>query len=41
MKQLAFLLIAAMAVVGLSKEKGNTPEKKNRGIKDVFPWVKK
>jgi len=27
--------------VGLGKEKGNTPEEKNRGIKDVFPWGKK
>jgi formylglycine-generating enzyme required for sulfatase activity len=26
--------------VGLGKEKGNTPEEKNRGIKDVYPWGK-
>jgi hypothetical protein len=24
--------------VGLGKEKGNTPEEKSRGIKDVYPW---
>jgi formylglycine-generating enzyme required for sulfatase activity len=27
--------------VGLDKEKGNTPEEKSQGIKDVFPWGKK
>ena len=26
--------------VGLGKEKGNTPEEKSRGIKDVYPWGK-
>ena len=26
--------------VGLGKEKGNTPQEKNRGIKDVYPWGK-
>ena len=26
--------------VGLGKEKGNTPEAKSRGIKDVYPWGK-
>ena len=26
--------------VGLGKEKGNTPEEKNGGIKDVYPWGK-
>ena len=26
--------------VGLGKEKGNTPEKKQSGIKDVYPWGK-
>ena len=26
--------------VGLGKEKGNTPEEKHRGIKDVYPWGK-
>ena len=26
--------------VGLGKEKGNTPEEKSRGIKEVYPWGK-
>jgi formylglycine-generating enzyme required for sulfatase activity len=26
--------------VGLGQEKGNTPEAKSRGIKDVYPWGK-
>ena len=26
--------------VGLGKEKGNTPEAKSEGIKDVYPWGK-
>jgi len=26
--------------VGLGKEKGNTPEEKSRGVKDVYPWGK-
>jgi formylglycine-generating enzyme required for sulfatase activity len=26
--------------VGLGQEKGNTPQEKNRGIKDVYPWGK-
>jgi formylglycine-generating enzyme required for sulfatase activity len=26
--------------VGLGKEKGNTPEEKSQGIKDVYPWGK-
>jgi formylglycine-generating enzyme required for sulfatase activity len=26
--------------VGLGQEKGNTPEEKQRGIKDVYPWGK-
>jgi formylglycine-generating enzyme required for sulfatase activity len=26
--------------VGLGKEKGNTPEEKSKGIKDVYPWGK-
>ncbi|MCH2379582.1 MAG: formylglycine-generating enzyme family protein, partial [Pedosphaera sp.] len=26
--------------VGLGKEKGNTPDEKSRGIKDVYPWGK-
>jgi hypothetical protein len=26
--------------VGLGKEKGNTPQEKSRGIKDVYPWGK-
>ena len=26
--------------VGLGKEKGNTPDEKQRGIKDVYPWGK-
>ena len=26
--------------VGLGKEKGNTPQEKHRGIKDVYPWGK-
>ena len=26
--------------VGLGQEKGNTPQEKHRGIKDVYPWGK-
>ena len=26
--------------VGLGQEKGNTPEEKSRGVKDVYPWGK-
>jgi len=33
-------IILLVMAVGLGKEKGNTPEEKQSGIKDVYPWGK-